>query len=330
MATGSGITLIETLEADIATPATNKQTLFVDSTLGTPSLALKDDTGTVTPVSGGGTVTHSAGALTASAVIVGNGGGDLKALASLGTTTQVLHGNAAGLPTYAAVALGADVSGDLPFANFVQATAASKLVGRGSASGAGDFEEVSLGSGLTMTGTTLSASGSGGTVTTTGSPASGNLTKFSGASAITNGDLSGDVTTSGTLVTTLAANQKIAGIVFVIDGSGAVITTGVKGFLQIPFGCTITAWTILSSDPAATSGSIVIDIWKDTLANYPPTVADTITASAKPTVTTATNATSSTLTGWTTTITAGDVLGFKVDSVTSILQATIQLAVTKT
>jgi hypothetical protein len=45
-----------------------------------------------------------------------------------------------------------------------------------------------------------------GTVTTTGSPASGNLTKFSGASSITSGDLSGDVTTSGTLATTIAAN----------------------------------------------------------------------------------------------------------------------------
>jgi hypothetical protein len=45
-----------------------------------------------------------------------------------------------------------------------------------------------------------------GTVTTSGSPASGNLTTFSGATAITNGDLSGDVTTSGTLVTTIATN----------------------------------------------------------------------------------------------------------------------------
>lgn len=46
--------------------------------------------------------------------------------------------------------------------------------------------------------------GGAGTVTTTGSPASGNLTKFSGATSITNGDLSGDVTTSGTLTTTIA------------------------------------------------------------------------------------------------------------------------------
>lgn len=51
---------------------------------------------------------------------------------------------------------------------------------------------------------TWATPGGGGTVTTTGSPSSGNLTKFSGATSITNGDLSGDVTTAGTLVTTLA------------------------------------------------------------------------------------------------------------------------------
>lgn len=48
---------------------------------------------------------------------------------------------------------------------------------------------------------TLSAASS---VTTTGSPASGNLTKFSGAGSITNADLTGDVTTSGGVATTLA------------------------------------------------------------------------------------------------------------------------------
>ena len=47
-----------------------------------------------------------------------------------------------------------------------------------------------------------SISGSGGSVTTTGSPASGNLAKFSGSSSVTNGDLSGDCTTSATLAIT--------------------------------------------------------------------------------------------------------------------------------
>jgi hypothetical protein len=53
---------------------------------------------------------------------------------------------------------------------------------------------------------TIAASGGGGsgTVTTTGTPATGNLSKFSGATSITNGDLTGNVTTSGTLVTTIA------------------------------------------------------------------------------------------------------------------------------
>ncbi len=54
------------------------------------------------------------------------------------------------------------------------------------------------------------ASGSG-TVTTTGSPANGNLTKFTGATSISNGNLSGDVTTSGTLVTTIASSVGLAG-----------------------------------------------------------------------------------------------------------------------
>ena len=84
-----------------------------------------------------------------------------------------------------------------------------------------------------------------------------------------------------------------------------MITTGVKGFVEVPFACTITAATLLSTDAAATSGSIVVDIWKDTYANYPPTVADTITASAKPTLSAASKSRDTTLTGWTTAIRGG-------------------------
>lgn len=53
-----------------------------------------------------------------------------------------------------------------------------------------------------------------GAVVTTGSPANGNLAKFSGATSVTNGNLSGAVTTSDTLVTTLASglNPNFASI----------------------------------------------------------------------------------------------------------------------
>jgi hypothetical protein len=122
------------------------------------------------------------------------------------------------------------------------------------------------------------------------------------------------------------ANAKISTISFVIDGGGAAISTGIKGDLEIPFACTINQWTLLGDQ----SGSIVIDIWKDTYANYPPTVADTITASAKPTITTAVKGQSATLTGWATAIAAGATLRFNVDSVSAMQRVTLSLKVTKT
>lgn len=52
------------------------------------------------------------------------------------------------------------------YAKMQDISAASKLLGRGSASGSGDTQEITIGSGLTMTGTTLSASGGGGSYPT--------------------------------------------------------------------------------------------------------------------------------------------------------------------
>jgi hypothetical protein len=114
-------------------------------------------------------------------------------------------------------------------------------------------------------------------------------------------------------------------IAFVIDGGGAVLTTGIKGDLLIPFACTIAKATLLANQ----SGSIVIDVWKDSYANFPPTDADSITASAPPTISSATKAQDATLTGWTKTIAAGDILRFNVDSVTAIQRVTVVLEVTK-
>ena len=58
-------------------------------------------------------------------------------------------------PSWAQVALATDVAGDLPLANLAQASAASRLLGRGSAAGAGDFQEITVGSGLSISGTAL-------------------------------------------------------------------------------------------------------------------------------------------------------------------------------
>lgn len=100
-----------------------------------------------------------------------------------------------------AAALNQIVDAIQPFTIFLPA---GTLLGRGTGS-IGQPQSITLGSGLSMVGTVLSAAGSGGTVTTTGSPIAGELTQFSGATSITNGNLSGDVTTSGSLATTLSS-----------------------------------------------------------------------------------------------------------------------------
>ncbi len=122
------------------------------------------------------------------------------------------------------------------------------------------------------------------------------------------------------------SDLKESVLTFVIDGGGSEISTGVKGDLLVPFGCTITKVTLLADQ----TGSVVIDIWKDTYANFDPTNADSITASAPPTISTAAKSQDATLTGWTTTITAEDILRFNVDSITDIQRVSIILSITRT
>lgn len=127
-----------------------------------------------------------------------------------------------------------------------------------------------------------------------------------------------------------AHQSNVATITFPIDGGGSVIGAGLKMGLEIPFACTITRATLLGVLPAATNGSIVLDIWKDSYANHPPLVGDSITAAAKPTIAAAQKAQDSTLTGWTTAIAAGDILFVNVDSCAIFTCVTLSLRVTKT
>jgi len=116
-----------------------------------------------------------------------------------------------------------------------------------------------------------------------------------------------------------------ASIHYIFDGGGLQLTTGLKGSVIVPFACTIDSWTLVA-DP---SGSIVVDIWKTTLADYPPDVGDAITGGAKPTISGGQTATSSSLGTWDTAVAEGDVLSFYVDSVDSVFVASISLKVTR-
>ncbi|HXG72836.1 MAG TPA: hypothetical protein VNJ04_19750 [Gemmatimonadaceae bacterium] len=118
----------------------------------------------------------------------------------------------------------------------------------------------------------------------------------------------------------------VVAVHFVVDGGGSAITTGIKGDVLIPFAATITKWTLLPD----VSGSVVFDLWKSTYANYPPTVANTIPAAAKPTISGATKAQSTTLTGWTTAVAADDIIRVSIDSATTITRCALVLRLTRT
>ena len=109
------------------------------------------------------------------------------------------------------------------------------------------------------------------------------------------------------------------------DGSNT-ITSGIVTWIEVPFNCTLLKNTMLADQ----TGSIVLDIWKDVYNNFPPTVADTITASAKPTISSGIKSKDETLTGWTTSITSGDILLFKVDSCSDIKKLVFVLTLEKT
>lgn len=122
---------------------------------------------------------------------------------------------------------------------------------------------------------------------------------------------------------TWSLDDGATSIIFIKDGGGNVLQTGVMGDVQVPFACTITGVTLLADQ----SGSCVVDIWKDSYDNYPPTDDDSITASAVPTISGATKVTDTTLTGWTTSISADDILRFNLDSVSAIKRIEIMLKV---
>lgn len=114
-------------------------------------------------------------------------------------------------------------------------------------------------------------------------------------------------------------------LTYIINGGGVAITTGLKDFVEVPFDCIVVGWSIV----ADVSGSIVVDVWKDTYANFPPTVAVTIAGTEKPTLSSAQKNQDLTLSTWTPTLTKGDWLAYNVDSASTVTKVTITLRVLK-
>lgn len=175
--------------------------------------------------------------------------------------------------------------------------------------------------GGTISGATIFSNGlSSNTLNITSTPSQNNsntqvLTRNSSTGQIEYRD-SSSISSSGT------TNGSFG---FTIDGSGNVITSGNKGYLVMPYNGTINSWILLSD----LSGSTEIDIWKDTISNYPPTSADTITGNNRPYLNSQNVRTSGSLTGWTTSFSTNDVFVFNVISATTITKLNLTINVTK-
>lgn len=200
--------------------------------------------------------------------------------------------------------------------------------------------------------TTLTTTGFNGTITLTGTlSTNGNVTIGSGttfggsSNLIMNANGTLDVASgttipnlqfgnTGGVTFTLARSTTVTNLTkggaftsTVNAGLGGVISSGQKGYVYVPYDGIITGWSIFSD----VVGSCVVDVWKDTYGNFPPTSGDSIAGNEKPTLTSQISNRDLTLSSWTTTISSGDVIGFNVEaSPTGVTRINLIINVIKT
>jgi len=109
------------------------------------------------------------------------------------------------------------------------------------------------------------------------------------------------------------------------DGGGGVIVNNSITYARVPSACTVTGWSVVVD-----TGTITIDVFKiaNSVGGALPTAS--ITGSATPAISSGNQTYSTTLTGWTTSVAALDVIAFKVTAVASATKASIAVLCTKT
>ncbi len=120
--------------------------------------------------------------------------------------------------------------------------------------------------------------------------------------------------------------QDYDAIEFVINGGGSALSTGIQaGCIRVPYNCTIVG-AYLYLDQSSTT---TVDIWVDTTGNYPPTDADSICDTVRLSTSAGTTDSDTTLTSWTTSLSAGDVIYYNVDANDNATWGTVALDVEK-
>ena len=119
----------------------------------------------------------------------------------------------------------------------------------------------------------------------------------------------------------LTANADLTRTInFVLDNGSQDITTGSKGQLNLDVTGRIESWMLVAN----TTGSIVIDIKKDTYTTYPDSFTS-IVGSEYPRLSNAKKARDESLSTWSTQLTAGDILDFDVVSCSGVQKCSLFL-----
>lgn len=174
---------------------------------------------------------------------------------------------------------------------------------------------------LTVSGSTLTM---GGTL----NASTGTLVlPSSGTASFTEGELkwepSVDKLYIGTGSGTISLVERKAAVTFVFSGGGQAITTSGSTFFEVPLNndITISAWELMGGGE---TGSATFDLQRATGTSYPLSYSD-IDGSAPISVSGATGAYSTTLTGWTTTLNRTDKLKLILSSSSTFEQITVNL-----
>jgi hypothetical protein len=141
---------------------------------------------------------------------------------------------------------------------------------------------------------------------------------------VTNGAINNISNWVNTIVSQNVSNA-VGMISFTVDGGGLIVATNKSFWVRVPWSGTILAATLITD----VSSSTGLDIWKTNYAQYPPLVANTIVASALPTMTASVKYQDTTLTGWQKSFASNDVFKFIIYSNSAATQITLNLDVRK-
>jgi hypothetical protein len=255
-----------------------------------------------------GTVTNTSGTMTSGAIVIGNGGTDIKTPVSAATMDN--NGN---LSLPGKLTTDTACNGCAGAVDLVQGTDP----GPGQAANSFSlFAPTSIASSFRWK---VPAADAPGAIVSDGAGNPGTLSITPVANTATANAIV-QTGASGLLSPGFYGNRRIAAYVF--DGGGAPLSGAVDACQDVPFAATITGVTLLSDVP----GSGTVDVRTVAYGGYTgPSSAATITASDTPALSSAVKYQDTTLTGWTTAVAANSVLCFHLTSPATSTWITVDL-----